>query len=177
MVRGTQLCQPRRFGNFECGSFSLQHFTVQWPATEKVLYFRVRLVTSMTTSVMERGAEPTSAWTTTSTCIATEYLQTRTGSPSVSTFSCVECMDGAECASRLSDTLGTRPGYWRPTFDEIVYYPCVEGLGDCTGGTLSRNATHADVQCRQGHTGPLCAVCLANHARDVDNAMHAVSTR
>ena len=30
-----------------------------------------------------------------------------------------------------------------------------------------RNATHADVQCRQGHTGPLCAVCLANHARDV----------
>ena len=104
---------------------------------------------------------------TTSTCIATEYLHTRTGSPSVSTFSCVECLDGAECASRFSTLSGLGPDIGVQHSMRLCTILVWKGSATAQEELSSRNATHADVQCRQGHTGPLCAVCLANHARDV----------
>ena len=139
--------------------------TVPWPATQKVLYFRVRLA-STTGSSFGSWSEPNSAWATVSTCLVTEYLHTRTKSPAASSFVCEECMEGAECDSRFSDNLGTLVGYWRPTFEELEFYSCIDGFSDCTGGTLLRNSTSPDVMCHRGHTGPLCAVCLPDHARD-----------
>ena len=110
-------------------------------------------------------SDRTGTWTIARDCKPGTYLNDLAN---VESWNCEECPSGAVCrGGTFSDTIGTLQGYWRPTFAKLVFYSCLEGYGDCVGGTFGRNNTWPDVQCQKGHTGPLCAVCVENHARDL----------
>ena len=101
---------------------------------------------------------------------------------------CLECPDGADCSFKNGIKLKeiiAQPGYWRPTFDSVIFSDCRQGytsmdrdelaldrccpLGKCNNSTgLNENGTmftHPDEQCKDGYKGALCLVCAENYVK------------
>jgi len=73
---------------------------------------------------------------------------------------CLRCPNGALCSNPNTKiaTLGTKPGYWRSSTESNVFHECLNDI-DCPGNLKQ------SLQCRQGNTGVICAVCAENHVR------------
>lgn len=63
---------------------------------------------------------------------------------------------GAECNGGAQ--LRTQAGYWRSSQNSVNVFPCVED-GPCLGDLNSTKIMSGNKTCRDGHHGPLCAVC------------------
>lgn len=74
---------------------------------------------------------------------------------------CEACPSRAECnaPNQMLHTLQIAPGYWRHSNTTLEIRRCPEPEA-CKGGSLS--------ECREGHEGPLCAVCKKGHAKTGD---------
>ena len=142
----------------------------KWNPALGTLFFRVRVASS--TGDVGEWSSPTRQWTTAQDCTGEEYLHTRV--ENVEEFACKACPDGADCAGPVSSsTLKSRSGYWRASFDNEDFEKCVYA-NDCPGNaTLPTANTSVSSQCREGHSGILCAVCRANHVRDAAQTIHA----
>lgn len=73
-----------------------------------------------------------------------------------STFSCAPCPDGALCTGHGGEPLALE-GYWHEPNVTDAFYQCLPEL--CLEETQEMVAAGAD-NCREGHTGVLCGVCL-----------------
>ncbi len=62
-----------------------------------------------------------------------------------------------------SSTICSKRGYWRESQNALTFYPCLEQFNDCTGGPIVGG--DRDMQCQEGNTGILCAVCRDNWVR------------
>ena len=114
-------------------------------------------------------------------CQRTEYYQNTTNE-------CQPCPTGADCSHKNGIPLlhlVAKNGYWRPTFDSVIFSDCRQGytsmdrdelaldrccpLGKCNNNTgLNENGTmftHPDEQCKDGYKGALCLVCAENYVK------------
>ena len=77
-----------------------------------------------------------------------------------STSDCASCpapeSDCKQAGTTLA-TMRTAPGFYRSSNATVEFFECHES-DDCPGGL-------AHEQCRDGHTGVLCAVCAENFVR------------
>ena len=92
-----------------------------------------------------------------------EDVSTTSATPALFDNVCVPCPAPANCSMHdgiLLTELSTKPTFWRSSSTSIYFHACTKYPKDCSGGSV---ALHS--QCRTGHTGTLCAVCLAGHAR------------
>jgi hypothetical protein len=72
---------------------------------------------------------------------------------------CIECMENAECLG--GDVISVDEGYWRQCHHCHDVLAC-RHLDYCLGGT------DVGTQCREGHEGPLCNVCMEDYAFSAD---------
>jgi hypothetical protein len=98
---------------------------------------------------------------------------------------CEACPRGADCSAKdgaaLKDIYAA-PGHWRAGAQHATFVSCKQGytgtsdkdatdlsLARCCPGSVCRNITnftHADQQCAEHYSGPLCAACApADHVR------------
>ena len=75
---------------------------------------------------------------------------------------CIACEEGADC---VNGTISTSPGFWTPSLDSLRFYEC-KSADVCQGryGPGLVPEENRDVQCLEGHSGPLCAVCTSGYA-------------
>ena len=125
--------------------------------------FRARM--TLVNGDVGEWSSPTQQWTTAQECTGEEYL--KTVSEKLDDFKCTPCPEGADCAGPVSSqTLRARPGFWRGSLDSEIFEECIYA-SDCPGNvTLQRANSSINSQCRKGHSGTLCAICLPNHVRD-----------
>ena len=76
----------------------------------------------------------------------------------VTTFACLPCPPGALCSGALSPSGPTAPplaldGYWHADNDTSVFY-------DCDDGVCLAEEFGVWPNCREGHTGLVCAECI-----------------
>ena len=79
-------------------------------------------------------------------------------------FTCADCPAGALCDTASTGSLVplAQEGFWHPPNVTSAFYDCMPGLCFAEDGVSSRrhllgNASAAN--CREGHTGPVCAIC------------------
>lgn len=75
---------------------------------------------------------------------------------------CGVCPTGGVCSG--GNALAPQPGYWRANATSSRFYAC----------PLARGCNGSDV-CAGGYTGPLCAVCEAQHALVVSDCLSCAS--
>ena len=110
-----------------------------------------------------------------SICIDGFYLKDPSTSPSVvhasPSMHCTECTGGVVCAANTTlASLGVPPGYWRASaFTEQIYKcddpnTCSPDHGVPSGrrrrSLAATNTDETGEYCSEGHTGPLCKVCV-----------------
>ena len=88
------------------------------------------------------------------------YYPVPTGGGPASSFTCTLCPAGALCDSTLSTVPLSLPGYWHVPHVSTVFYDCAEELCPVREEPPSADGTPAAPNCREGHTGPVCGVCL-----------------
>jgi len=69
-------------------------------------------------------------------------------------------MKEANCTG--GDKIVLNEGYWRASNNTDIIYRCLSKKS-CEGGFVE-NAT-VPVICKEGHTGPLCSVCIFDHSQ------------
>ena len=113
---------------------------------------------SVSCSACQDGAEPSLDRTA---CVCSVQRYSANGSAE---SECRECPEHAICdhTNVTLHALRLQKGYWRHAPDSLEIRRCPEPDA-CVGGAIV-NAT-TDSMCRQGHTGPLCAVCVAGYAK------------
>ena len=76
---------------------------------------------------------------------------------------CEPCPPRANCEKLGTsiEKISLKKGFWRYSKKSLNIRRCDEPLA-CVGGVIT-NST--DDQCRKGHTGPLCDVCVPGHAK------------
>lgn len=107
------------------------------------------------------GAEPSSTRTE---CVCSTTFYSANGS---GLSECKVCPSVAVC-DRTNITLADlhlKRGYWRHAETSLEIRRCPEPAA-CTGGAIVNSST--DAMCREGHTGPLCAVCMVGYAKTRD---------
>jgi len=69
---------------------------------------------------------------------------------------CTRCPTGSSCSTPgfTSETLPVLSGYWRSSPHSAIVTPCV-----------NPRSCLQDSTCAEGHTGPLCNVCLPNYEK------------
>lgn len=83
---------------------------------------------------------------------------------------CAACPDGAICAGGVALTAA---GRWRASALDNASYDCPASLCAAVPPPAAPGAAPPAAACRQGHTGPLCAVCCAPGAPGCDNTTWA----
>jgi hypothetical protein len=86
---------------------------------------------------------------------------------------CDGCPEGANCTNSGTtlSSLVSVEGWWRVGQHDPQFFACPYE-GDCQGGVIVSNPSD---QCRRGHTGTLCAVCLPSHVRIDGHCEHCES--
>lgn len=78
------------------------------------------------------------------------------------TFECAPVPPGG-WAPQADSRLFALENFWRPSADHTTFYEC--SMGNCKRELpMSENVTQLGYNCRDGHTGHLCAVCVEGFA-------------
>ncbi|GMI20715.1 hypothetical protein TeGR_g3237, partial [Tetraparma gracilis] len=83
---------------------------------------------------------------------------------------CLTCPDGTDCSDPgiTVESLPLKQGYWRSNSSSHNIVQCYTEAA-CTHPNRTTTAADfsLDNQCKEGHTGPICNVCLKGYAKSV----------
>ncbi|GMI37858.1 hypothetical protein TeGR_g14131, partial [Tetraparma gracilis] len=83
---------------------------------------------------------------------------------------CLACPDGTDCSDPgiTVESLPLKQGYWRSNSSSHNIVQCYTEAA-CTHPNRTTTAAdfNLDNQCKEGHTGPICNVCLKGYAKSV----------
>ena len=83
---------------------------------------------------------------------------------------CLACPDGTDCSDPgiTVESLPLKQGYWRSNSSSHNIVQCYTEAA-CTHPNRTTTAAdfNLDDQCKEGHTGPICNVCLKGYAKSV----------
>ncbi|GMI20673.1 hypothetical protein TeGR_g13516, partial [Tetraparma gracilis] len=83
---------------------------------------------------------------------------------------CLACPDGTDCSDPgiTVESLPLKQGYWRSNSSSHNIVQCYTEA-TCTHPNRTTTAAdfNLDDQCKEGHTGPICNVCLKGYAKSV----------
>ncbi|GBG26330.1 PRA1 family protein B6 [Hondaea fermentalgiana] len=98
----------------------------------------------------------------------------------------LQCATGVNCsvAGGTLEALELEPGFWRPSLLAETVFEC-PNMASCIGGTgtlSSESKLRRELSlwsetryCREGHTGPYCAVCKSGYSKD-SNGLCSICT-